>query len=63
MSGVVAFLIVLAMTVLGWGVIFIVANRQAAAKPGPRGGGDSGGGDGGCGGGDGCGSGGGGCGE
>ncbi|MCY0935321.1 hypothetical protein [Streptomyces sp. H34-S4] len=67
MSGAVAFLIVLTMTVVGRGAIFIVANRQEAAKPRPRGGRDSGGGDGGGdgggGGGDGCGSGGGGCGE
>ncbi|WP_449481592.1 hypothetical protein [Streptomyces avidinii] len=64
MSEVAAFLIILCVTVVGWGVIYLVARRQTYGSSRPAGranGRDSGGGDGGggCGGGDGCGSGGG----
>ncbi|MFF3014898.1 hypothetical protein [Streptomyces sp. NPDC057939] len=59
-----AFLIVLTMTVVGWGLVFLLAHRETTGKPRSGGRRDSGGGDAGCGGGgDGCGSGGGGCGD
>ncbi|WP_405532979.1 hypothetical protein OG592_37310 [Streptomyces avidinii] len=58
-SNVAGFLIVLILTVVGWGLVFLVAHRQTAGKPRSGGSLDSGAGDAG-GGADGCGSGGGG---